>query len=166
MQCGRHAHDFYSNSLCARLSLPVWLQAGHFTYFCTSPTSTSQSGGAPVANAVRSSWPGPDSLTMRYPLCSTFPKHGDVLQPSSEQWGSRRQHQQATSNMFRKNKIKQQSSLEQERLLKKVLPGNVSSCFLTALTRARHRAKPATPPALGERAELHWGPNPFIFMLQ
>ena len=87
-------------------------------------------------------------------LSSTFPKHGNIIQPSREQWGGRRQHQWAQSNMFRRNKIKQQSSLEQERLLKGVLPGNVSSCFLTTLTRACHRAKQATPPASGERTEL------------
>lgn len=114
---------------------------------------TSQAGGAPAAKAVRSSWPGPNSCTMKYPLCnlySTFPKHGDVAQPSSEQRGSSRQRQQATLSMFGKNKIKQQSSLEQERFLKRVLPGNVSSCFLPACTRACHGAKQATPPAPGE----------------
>lgn len=58
---------------------------------CTTsppPTPTSQAGGTPVANAVRSSWPGSDSHTMRHPLCnlySTFPKHGNVAQPSTEQ---------------------------------------------------------------------------------
>lgn len=177
MQPGRHTYDFCSTSLCAGLSLPMWLQASHFAYLCLAwgqyhlltPTPTSQAGGASVAKAVRSPWPGPDSRTMRYPLCdlySTFPKRGNVVGPSGEQWGSRRQHQRATSNMLRKNKIKQQSPLEQERLLKRALPGNVSSCFLTTLTRARHGAKQATPPAPGERAELQWGPNPFIFMLQ
>lgn len=149
MWCGRHTYDCSSIECCSCLSLSSvhafpflcdfrlvisFLRAWHGESTTSPPpTPTSQPGGAPVANAVRSSWPGLDAGTTSYPLCSlhsTFPKRGDIAQPSSEQGDSRRQHQQATSNMFRKNKIKPQSSLEQERLLKWVLPGTVSSCFL------------------------------------
>jgi hypothetical protein len=79
-----------------------------------------------IADSLRSSQPSLYSHTMRYSLCNLYsisPKHGEAMQSSSEQWGTRREHQRVASNMFRKSKIKQQNSLEQKRLFKASSPG-------------------------------------------
>lgn len=163
------AHAWLLFCLCLGIpSLPVWLQANHFTHLCVvwgayhppdllfppprlEERQLLMPWGLPGLAQTPTQW---NSLCVICTAPSPSTRHC-----TAQQWtrGSRRQHQQATLNMFRKNKIKQQSSLEQERLSKRVLPGSVSSCFL--LLAQGQATRPNRQPLQPQEKELSGSGN-------
>lgn len=117
---------------------------------------------------IFSAWPGfPHNVIILCAICiAPFPSMEKSHSPGVNNEAAGRSTNKHHLTCSGRNKIKWHSSLEQERLFKWVLPGNVRVCVLRSLTRACHRIQEADAPVPGGRTELQWGPNPFILMSQ